>query len=481
MKKIGLVLVIALMMFSMTPPHPVWAAGPAGNWVSGIACQNMDNTQAATILISFYAEGNGTAVFTYNDTIPAGGSKGYYTPNVTGLPTPLVGSAVVSSSTEIVCNVNTQTSSAGTETSPYRIGTSSGFSESQTAATIYAPQLEKAFYNWNSYLSIQNTGSASVTVDITYRDRNGVLIAAANEAYTIPAQTNKVVYQESNPNLPAGFLGSAKIAARDGTTKLAVVASFYNNASSSGTSQFHSYNGMSTGGEKLFVPYIVRNYYGYNGGISIQNVGTTNTAVTITFTFGTTNYVYTFGTIAPGSALALYTPNMPELNAVDALPLGQHAGSAVIQADSGAQIVAIVNQSNLGGAGVPVERVGQGATYNAILDGTQTVKVFLPQVPKRAGGIFSGGFQITNTTAAAGTCTITYAGVPSATETNVALFASGVISRYAPSNANLTVGFNGSVSVVCTQPVVAIVNLAADPGTGKVGDSFTQSNTVNTP
>jgi hypothetical protein len=347
--------------------------------------------------------------------------------------------------------------------------------------SLYAPQVQKAFYNWNSYLAIQNTGTASVTVDITYRDRNGVAVPAANESYVIPAQSNKLVYQTANAGIPANFLGSAKVVARDGTTKLAVVVAFYNNAATSGNSQFHSYNAMSVGGEKLYVPYLVRNYYGYNGGLSIQNIGTTDTVVTVTFTFGSNTYTYTSPTVAGGSALALYTPSITELNPVDALPLAQHAGSAVITATAGTSIVAVVNTSNFGGAGVPAERLGQGATYTAIVDGTQTTKVFMAQVPNRAGGIFSGGFQITNTTATAGTCTITYAGVPAATENNVSLPANGVIARYGPSVANLTVGFNSSVSVVCTQPVVAIANMAADPGTGKVGDSFTQSNTINMP
>jgi len=485
MKKINLLLmivIVACLLFSSS--QTVLAGPPPGSWASGIACQNLNQTEVANLELNFYQEGNASAVLTYTDSIAAGGSKGWYTPDITNLASAFIGSVVISSNTELSCNVNTTYGGQlGTLASPYRIGTSSGFSDLQTSPTLYAPQVEKNFAGgWNSYIAIQNSSLSDVTVDITYSNRNGAAVPAADESYTIHGQTNKVVYQNDNAGIPDGFLGSAKVTATDGTTKLAAVVNFYNNGSASTSSQFLSYNAMSSGGEKLFVPYLVRNYAGYNGGLSIQNIGTVATSVTITFVFGTHTYTYNSASIPIGSALALYTPDVDVLDPVDALPSNQRAGSATIEADTaGAEIVAIVNQSNFGGPGIPLERIGQGAAYNAVVNGTQANNVFLPQIPRRAGGIFSGGFQITNTTNVAGTCTLTYAGVAAATETDVPLPANGVISRYGPSVTNLPDGFNKGVTVECTQPVVAIANLAADPGTGKVGDSFTQSNAINTP
>jgi hypothetical protein len=150
----------------------------------------------------------------------------------------------------------------------------------------------------------------------------------------------------------------------------------------------------------------------------------------------------------------------------------------VITAAVGGEVVAIVNEDNRGGAGIPVERAGQGSTYNAIADGTQTTTVSFAQIARKAGGIFSGGFQISNTTNIAGTCDITYAGAAAANET-VTLPASGSISRYGPNVANLPDGFNAGVSATCTQPVVGISNMAVEPGTGKYGDTFLQGNGLN--
>jgi hypothetical protein len=141
--------------------------------------------------------------------------------------------------------------------------------------------------------------------------------------------------------------------------------------------------------------------------------------------------------------------------------------------------VAIINEDNRGGAGVPAERVGQGSTYNAIPDGSQTSTVFFAQVTRKASGIYSGGFQVANTTANGGTCSIDYSGTTSADETNVSLPANGSFRRYAPNVPNLPDGFNASVTVICTRDVVAISNLAVEVGSGRYGDSFTQANGLN--
>jgi len=460
--------------------HITYASGPAGPWVSGIACVNLDSSNDASIVLTFYPQDSGTPVLTYSDTIPAGQSKNYYTPSrPSGVPIGFIGSIVVASTTPISCNVNTQKQSTGTQSDPYRIGTSAGFSEAEAAPKMYAPQVMKNFYGWNSYIVVQNTDLNDVEVTVTYKDRYGNDVPSATESVTIPAQSMHVFYQDSNTGLPNGFIGAATISANNGTSKLAVVVNFYNDGSSWTKSQFHSYNGFASGANTLYVPRVVRNYYGYNSGLSIQNIGVSTTTVRITFNFFGNTYVYTSTPIASGAALPLYLPNMTELSGVDGLPVGQRFGSAKIEVLSGGPVVAIVNEDNRGGAGVPPERVGQGATYNAIPAGTETNTVFFAQVPRNAGGVFSGGFQIANTTSIPTTCNIIYAGAPSANETNVPLPANGSIARYAPNVVNLPDGFNGAVTVICGQPIVGISNMAVNPGSGRYGDSFTQTNGLN--
>ena len=59
--KFGLI-VLAVLALAIGPSQAVQAAGPSGNWVSGIACQNLDttDTNGASVQLVFYPEMSGT-------------------------------------------------------------------------------------------------------------------------------------------------------------------------------------------------------------------------------------------------------------------------------------------------------------------------------------------------------------------------------------------------------------------------------------
>jgi hypothetical protein len=464
------------------------AFGPSGGYGSGIACVNL-GTSSASIALTFYPADNATSVLTYTDptAIPAGSSRNYFTPSTPpGLPSSFAGSAVVSSNQPMACNVNTQRtdSGVGSTTTPARIGTSEGVDSAKAGTTLYAPQLLKTFSatNWNSYLSVQNTESTAQSVTVSYKDRFGTAYPAANETVSIPAQSSHIFYQDANANLPSNFLGGAVISSAG---KLAAVANFYNGAANYANSQLQSYTAFGAGANKIFVPRFVRNYYGYNGGLSVQNIGAGATTVQIKFNFNGTTYTYNSPSIAAGASLALYATSIAELNPVDSLVVSLRTGSAVIQAAAGGTVVAIVNEDNRGtcnGAScppIPANQVGQGSTYEAFADGTQTTTVFLMQVPSHVGSQdYSGGFQIANTTAGAGTCNITFPASPAANQTGVALAANGSISRYAPNVAGLSNPYNSSVKVTCTVPVVGISNFSAR-STSYYGDTSVAAPGIN--
>lgn len=479
---------IAALLFTLVPAAS--AGGPPGNWASGISCQNLSTTTAANITLYYYEEDNSTYVLMYADptSIPPSGFRGYYTPNVANLPDGFLGSVVVSSNTEMACNVNTDTTSAGTQADPLRKGTSAGFNSGQVSKTMYAPQVEKAFYGYNSYISVQNTGGSPTNVTITYKDRYGNDVPAATESKTIAGNTNHIFYQADNTGLPADYVGGAKISSD--TNPVAVTVEFYASGADFKSSQLHSYNGFSTGADRLLVPRYVFDYYGYNSGLTVQNVGSSATTITITFTdvAGNPPYIYNSGTIPAGASLALYLPDVPALAPMKTLPLSQSYGNAIVQAATGGQIVAIVNQDNRGGVSkgyvVPDRRAGQGGTYNAFLNGTQTFKVFFPQVPDKAGGIYSGGLAFSNTTASVGTCTVTWSSWqsnPPVVQSNLPMPAYGTISLYAPNITGLTDGFNASATAECNVQIIGIGNFAADPqvSSARYGDTFSEYNGLN--
>jgi hypothetical protein len=272
--------------------------------------------------------------------------------------------------------------------------------------------------------------------------------------------------------------------AADGTTKLAVLVALYKNGTTFGTAQFQSYNGVSTGSNKLFVPRFVRKMVGNNSGLTIQNVGTVATPITVVFSFAGSNYtVKSPSAIQPNASWLLYAPsnNLPQLLPVDSLPEGSRQGSAVVTADvATAKLTANVNEDNnvTGNS-----RFGQGATYNAILDGQQTSTVFFPQFTKAVGNTFWSGFQVSNTTNQASTCNIAYIGQPGINENNVPLPANGSINRWAKSAADpvmklMNAGYNAAVKVTCNAvAVTGIVNMGAYGA--KYGDSFEMTSGLN--
>ncbi len=466
----------------------VYAQGPDGDWVSQIACQNLDLVNAADITLKFYPHGSSSAVATHSDTIPAGGSSFYTTTDgELGVPNDFLGSVVVSSLQQVVCTVNTQNTGTGSSENPYRIASSAGLDEAEIATAMYAPQVMKSYWGWNSYLSVQNAGNEEITVEVTYKNRTGEDMPTATETATIPGLSNAIFYQSENADIPTDFVGAAKVTVTNpADAKLAVVVNFYNDGSEAGKSQFHSYIGASSGATKLYAPRVVRRFYGYNSGITVQNISSVDTAVSVNFTFAGQSYSYQSDTIIPNTALVLYLPDIAELIDVDNLPISQRFGSAVIEVTNpAAAIIGIVNEDNRGnsvdndGNPVPSERVGQGSSYNAIPGGSETTRLYFPQVPNQVDGVFSGGFFFSNISGSAGICEIHFFGVPSARIDDFPISVNESKSYYAPDVANLPAGFNASVRVVCTVNIIGIQNFAAAPGSGKLGDSFTQNNAFN--
>jgi hypothetical protein len=493
----SLLLIVAIFCMTFAPSSSVAAKTSldqplndtvSGSYVTEIFCTNVGSAATTTFQIIFYGSDSSTIIVSYSDPTPIdpGTSRSYFTPSLSpSLPSSFIGSAVVTADQPMECDVNTEINgtNVGTSTNPSRFGTSGGIDSNKVSNKLYASQVIKDYSGWNSYFAVQNTESTDITVNVSYTDRYGTAYPLAKESVVIPAQSNHVFYQNENANLPSQFMGGATISS---TGKMAAVVNFFNSGADSTTSQFSSYNAIASGANKLFVPNFVRNFYGYQGGLSVQNVGQANTSVTITFSFAGNSYVYNSGTIVPGATIAMYAPDIVELTAVDLLNVYQRTGSAIIQAAAGGSIVANINIDNRGSCTTGVECgtiqtnwLGHSATYSAVVDGTQTNTIYFVQVARHVGTAdFSGGYQFANTTNISTTCTISFPAAPAANQTNVSLGGYGTISVFAPNVPNLPDGYNGSVVVTCGQPILGISNISAR-NESYLGDSFGQTNGYN--
>jgi hypothetical protein len=469
--------IIMVILISVIFPVSAFAQGPSGDWTSNISCQNQSDTEAIVTLL-FYEEDTGTEREIGSETIPAGKSKNFV---ISNLPDDSVGSLIVSSSAPVTCAADHSKNATGTSSNPYRFSASKGFSTDETGPTMYVSQVEKDFYDWNSYIVVQNTTSTAADVTVSFVNRYGTRYPDVE--ITVPGNGNHIVYLEEIGSLPSMFIGGATISANDGTTPLAVTAVFYNKGSSSSTSQIHAYNGATTGSNTIYAPYIVRNYYGYQSGITIQNVGASNTSFKITFTFNNTNYVYQYpDVLEPGEIKDLYLPNVSKLSPVDRLSVGKRYGKAVIKAtdingnfNASGLLIGNINQDNRGGSGIPAERAGQGATYSAFLSTAGTQKAYLAKVMRNVGG-FSSGFHVSNFSGTPGECSFTFVDDADANFTQ-SIDGNSYITKYAPNIPNLDDGYNAGVIIECTVDVYVIVNAAVNPNAGRYGDSFYQMST----
>ncbi|MEO7704711.1 MAG: hypothetical protein ABIV92_08745, partial [Thermoflexales bacterium] len=401
-RKLSLRALIALstLVVPLASASPVAAIGPTGTYSSGIACVNL-GAASASVAITFYNADNGTAITTYSvpSAIAPKANVVLFTPSIPGLPSSLQGSAVVSSDQQVACTADAQRTDGtpGTVAQPARSSTSESFDTAQAASTLYASQVAKGLGNatsgvYDSYIAVQNIESSAVTVTVSYVDRFGVSYPAASETVSIPSQASHYFYQSANASLPTGFLGSAKILASDNTKKLAATVVMYNDGTSVAKSQMLAYNASSSGGSKLVVPQWVRNYYGYNTGGNIMNIGATTTTVTSTFTFNGTPYVRV-DTIGPQKVLALFATTISALAPIDLLAVNLRTGSVVFETSPGGTIVSNINQRNDGACSVgvscpaiPGNWVGVGSALNAFVVSAATPKAIISRFAKALGG-----------------------------------------------------------------------------------------------
>jgi hypothetical protein len=471
-------LVVALVVVSLQLTASLVGA-QGGTWVSGFTVQNQDQSNAASVTIKFYwAEGTpnaGAVAYTINDSIPAGKSRTWFTPNIAGLPDGFIGSVVVESSTPVAAIINTQVPSglgvvAGT---PNRVGTASGVLEPQT--TMYVTQILKARGGWNSYIAVQNTTADTASVTVHYYDDSGADVSQHTES--LHPYSTYVFRLENESALAAGFFGSAKI---ESAKNIAVICNFYNDAAGGEVAftraQFHSYNafGATPTATKLFVPRVVKDYYGYQSGLKVQNVGNAATTVTVQYKIGGSTYTQTSPSIGPGQSWGPYMGSSAQLPAEMAAAMG--SGSAIITS-AGQPVVATINEDN--------RLLGRGATYNAFLDGQATTTVLFPQVTARFYG-YCSGIQIQNVSDQDGTLTVVYSmsGRPDTTVSGIPIAAGASWSQFVSNASGMGSDFNGSAVVTCNRNIVGIANMShrSDVDTRfppNFGDSFTTYNGIN--
>lgn len=350
-----LLLVAVLILLSISV---VWAQG-AFSYTTGIQVQNLESTDA-TVTLTFYKK-DGTIDTTISEAISGNGSKTFFPLNVSS---GFDGSVIISSDKQVAAISNILGDNG--EAAASYIGASSG------STTVYLPLLMKNNSGFNTWFNVQNVGTADATVNVTYSD------GTSEGPVTIKPGAAHTFFQSNESHNKAVF--SAII-----TSTQPIVATVIEESSDI----MFAYSGFASGSTNPVMPLINANNSGYTTGVQIQNLGTSDTTVTVTYTPSIAGTACTeTKTIKAGEsetfALAAFALTVTGENCIDG---ARFIGSARVTTNSANQPLAvIVNQHILG---------VNGEAYSGFDPAQATSKVVLPLIMDRNSGYWTG-FNIMN-------------------------------------------------------------------------------------
>ena len=458
--RIAAALVVALAVVMVGGASSTFAAN---TYATGFQIQNLSNA-VANVTIAFYPTGSGTASATVNTTIQPNAAATY-----SSLPSAVqagfTGGAVISSDQSVASIVNVIANGNFNYGASYT-GVTAG------AKSVQLPLLFKGSFNFNTFFSVQNTSGTAANVSVTYSG-GGLASPVTQGPVVIQPGSSTQFDQASNASLPAGFNGSAVITS-DQDVAAAVVEA--------GPTTLLSYNGFTDASNLLPVmPLVNSNNFGFQTGISLQNAGTADTAVTVSYTpspdangnlIGTActetqtipakgtkffaNYTISAGGTPPAGITSNCTRN------------ARFVGSAKVITNSTSQpLVGIVNQLNSGG--------NKGGSYEAFNPAAATSTVLFPIIQDRFFNYFTG-FSIVNVGTVATPITCTYSG-QSATQ-SVASLAPGATFTTQQLNA-IASGYNGSGTCTASAAGAKIVGILNQLNTSANTDAFFVSDGIN--
>ncbi|HEX6288577.1 MAG TPA: hypothetical protein VFZ66_05265 [Herpetosiphonaceae bacterium] len=340
------------------------------NYSTYFSVQNVE-AQPVDLTVKFYTPGSAAPVHTATAAnLPANAAKYFDAGQIAALPSPFNGSAVVeaklagtSTPAKTVITVNElQTNGNGAKSFE-------GTSKSGAMVYMASALCKYTAAQYTHAYAVQNASSTdSVSFRVVYKRTGQPDIV--DGPFTLAAGAKRSVL--GCDKMPVNSIGSAVIERTGGTGTLVAVGKI------DGGGVTSAFLGATTGAAKLALPYVRwSNDTNYNSGarqrsfIAIQNIGgadATNVRVQYINRDGTVVGTHNLGTIAPGAKKNSDAATAAALDlcgrfgeyggGADCLG-NAFGGGAIILADGGAQLTAVVRVQN--GSGAPA-----GEDYNGI-------------------------------------------------------------------------------------------------------------------
>jgi hypothetical protein len=280
---------------------------------------------AATYIVTLYPERSSSPIASIPRVIPPLTSARVRLDSTNGVPVSFVGTAVVSSQSGMLVAAS-ETIHADTRV----LLSYAGFATGSTLTN--APLLFKNYNDWVSGALVVNVSDAPVTVNATIYPRDGAV------SFGLPPRTlapfeSFVYYLPSITDVPDGFVGSGVF---NSSGPIALVVQELNSTRGNGM----AYNGFPGGNTNISIPAIFHHYNGWDSGIQVQNLGSTEAVVNVRYYLAGGGSAGADAEVVPaGGSKTFYQPDNPSL------PMGS-LGSAVVSSTTGQPIVAIINEVN---------------------------------------------------------------------------------------------------------------------------------------
>jgi hypothetical protein len=274
---------------------------------------------AADITFQFF-DATGASVATYVASSVAANASAIVeldtlTPTTGSIPSGFGGSVKVTSSSNLAGMVNNMTSSE-----PGVLQTYNAFTAADGGGTLYAPALFNNYYGYVSSLQVQNVGSVSTDITVTYSD--GIVKTATGVG---PNQA--ALFYQPTEGHASGWSGSATVT----STAADVVAV----AAQLSSVKASNYNAAAGGTTEVSAPALFKSFYGYDTALTVMNVGSVATDISVSYSDGLSASATN---VQPGDSAQFF--QFTEGHA------SGWSGSATVTS-SAAPIMGVVNEENL--------------------------------------------------------------------------------------------------------------------------------------
>jgi hypothetical protein len=303
-----------------------------GNYRSYRTTISIQNTGTApgSYTVSLYPTGVTSPVTTVSRLIAPMAASRVRLGTEIGVPADFIGTAVISGTSGATLVAASETLNESNS----MLMSYSGFSAG--ASTVNTPLLFKNYNGWVSGAQVVNMSVGTITVNATVYQRDSTVSFGLGTRTLLPNESH-TYYLPALAELPDNFVGSAVFAA---SGPISVVVQEINEGRVAGM----AYSGFGGGTANISVPVIYKDWNAWDSGIQVQNLGTSDAVVNVTYHLPGGQSVLEAALIAAGNSETFYQPANPNLTAGT-------IGAALVTSNSGQPIVAIVNQVNYGAAG----------------------------------------------------------------------------------------------------------------------------------